>query len=165
MVCLMAPITLFFFAEASMLGVISNLLIVPCVAWIMVPLGLFGITLFPWFPAAADHIWSVCVQCWHLLVIPMEWLLTCCVESAVVARPVTLWVFVLGVIAILCWTSRQRWAALFWGAAVMVGLGPFCSGIGSGKYRDIGCRQGLSAVIQVGVARWSMTPGRPTPMA
>ena len=151
MVCLMAPITLFFFAEASMLGVISNLLIVPCVAWIMVPLGLFGITLFPWFPAAADHIWSVCVQCWHLLVIPMEWLLTCCVESAVVARPVTLWVFVLGVIAILCWTSRRRLAAVFWGAAVTVGLGPFsapASGQVSIAILDVG--QGLSVVIQAG---------------
>ena len=29
MVCLMAPITLFFFAETSVLGVVANLLIVP----------------------------------------------------------------------------------------------------------------------------------------
>ena len=63
----------------------------------------------------------------------------------------TLWVFVLGVIAILCWTSRRRPAAVFWGAAVTVGLGPFsapASGQVSIAILDVG--QGLSAVIQVG---------------
>ena len=46
MVFLMAPITLFFFSETSVLGVVANVLIVPAVTWVMVPLGLFGVAIF-----------------------------------------------------------------------------------------------------------------------
>ena len=147
---LMAPITLFFFSEASLLGVISNVFFVPCVALVMVPLGLVGISIFPWWPVAADAIWVACMHCWHLLSVPMGWLLTCCVESAVIAQPVALSGLALGVAAILCWRCCRWLAASFWGAAVLLSIGSV-SAPASGQMNiailDVG--QGLSVVIQV----------------
>ena len=151
MVFLMAPITLFFFSETSVLGVVANVLIVPAVTWVMVPLGLFGVAIFPCFPSFADAMWSACVAFWQLLRVPMDWLLTCCVDFAVVARPVSLAVFGLGVLAILCWMSHRRLAVSLWGVGLLLSSGPFpYSASDRVNITILDVAQGLSVVIQVG---------------
>ena len=50
MVVFLMPLTLFWFGEASWLGIATNLVLVPLVTMVMVPLGLIGLLLSEWAP-------------------------------------------------------------------------------------------------------------------
>ena len=56
---LMAPVTLFFFSETSLLGLVANFLVVPVVTLLMVPLGLTGMALFD----CSRHCPTACGGC------------------------------------------------------------------------------------------------------
>jgi predicted membrane metal-binding protein len=78
MIVLMSPITLFWFGETSLLGLATNLIVVPVVTMMMVPMGLMGLLLFEAAPAVADELWWGGAQLWQLLRVVFDGLLRCC---------------------------------------------------------------------------------------
>ena len=64
----MAPLTAWWFGGASLVSAPANLLLVPLVGTVLVPLLLLGALCHPWLPAVASG-------CWQLAALPVEWLL------------------------------------------------------------------------------------------
>ncbi len=61
------PLSLWFFDQASVIGVLSNLVAVPVVSLLVVPLCLAGIVLLPWGSAPAAWLWQSAAWIVHLL--------------------------------------------------------------------------------------------------
>ena len=57
MIVLMSPLTLFWFGETSLLGLATNLVVVPAVKLFMVPLGLLGLLMFDVAPTVSEQLW------------------------------------------------------------------------------------------------------------
>ncbi len=64
----LVPITLFWFGEASLLAIASNLLLVPVLTLWTIPWGLAGVL-------ALDAIPTLTTLCWHWAAWPLPWLL------------------------------------------------------------------------------------------
>ena len=58
MIVLMSPLTLFWFTETSLMGLATNLIVVPVVTMAMVPMGLLGLLLFDAAPLLSDALWG-----------------------------------------------------------------------------------------------------------
>lgn len=61
------PLTVWFFGEASLIGALSNLVAVPFVSFVIVPLSLAGVLALLVAPALASPFLIVAAQCAHLL--------------------------------------------------------------------------------------------------
>ncbi|MDP2229059.1 MAG: DNA internalization-related competence protein ComEC/Rec2, partial [Moraxellaceae bacterium] len=59
---LLLPLTLGFFERASWVSPFANLLAVPLVTFVVVPLGLLGLLLWPVAPEAADTLWQLAMH-------------------------------------------------------------------------------------------------------
>ena len=148
MTVLMSPITLFWFSETSLLGLASNLVVVPIVTMMMVPMGLLGLLLFDAAPAVADELWWGGAQLWQLLRVGFDWLLDCCRSWAVVTASTDIVQLGLGLLALAFWSESHRYASL---ALLVAALTPWSerqtSAGNSMTLLDVG--QGLSIVLHI----------------
>lgn len=64
---LLLPPTIWFFERASWVSPFANLLAVPIVTFMVVPLGIFGMLLWPVLPQIADGVWLVAIQVMSVL--------------------------------------------------------------------------------------------------
>ena len=121
MVVFLTPLTLFWFGEASWLGVATNLLLVPLVSIVMVPLGLIGLAISEWLPPLAEWLWWLCRITWEALAPALSTVLLYCRSVGVIQSGLS-WVgFSMGVLAIGLWAHYPRRAmALLVGAALTV---------------------------------------------
>ena len=149
MIVLMSPLTLFWFGETSLLGLATNLVVVPAVTLFMVPLGLLGLLLFDVAPTVSEQLWWCGSQIWLLLRTGSDWVLGCCRAWAVMSAHPGVLQCLLGLIALLLWGESRRYASL---AFLVAALWPWSERqnvIGSSMtLLDVG--QGLSLVMQVG---------------
>lgn len=149
MIVLMSPLTLFWFGETSLLGLATNLVVVPAVTLFMVPLGLLGLLLFDVAPTFSEQLWWCGAQVWLLLRSGFDWVLGCCRAWAVMSAHPGVLQCALGLLALLLWGESRRLASA---ALLVVALVPWPekeTATGSSMtLLDVG--QGLSAVIQVG---------------
>lgn len=149
MVWLMAPVTLFWFSEMSFLGLMTNLVVVPVVTFVMLPAGLMGLVLSDIAPVLSDQFWWLGQQSWALLQWPLQRVLDCCRQWAVLQAPLGWTGLGLGVLAIALWGRSRSWALLaFAGAAIGAANIKTSSPEFAVTLLDVG--QGLSAVIQAG---------------
>ena len=149
MIALMAPMTLFWFGETSLLGVATNLVVVPVVTMIMVPLGLVGLLLFDAAPTFSEQLWWCGAQLWLLVHTCFDWILGCCRYWAVITANLGMLQFSLGVLALLLWGESRRYASI---AFLIAALFPWPEKQAAASHSmtllDVG--QGLSLVVQVG---------------
>jgi len=149
MIVLMSPLTFFWFGETSLLGLATNLVVVPAVTLFMVPLGLLGLLLFDVAPTVSEQLWWCGAQIWLLLRSGFDWVLGCCRAWAVMSAHPGVLQCVLGVFALLLWGESRRFASA---ALLVVALVPWpereTATERSMTLLDVG--QGLSVVIQVG---------------
>lgn len=118
------PIIAYHFHETSLMGVLTNLLLVPFVSVVITPLGLLFIGVAPWWPAAAA-----------LMGTPLVWLTTAFTAFTNVVdqwsgpwqlhwvplgSEVVLWYLGCGVI-VLWWLGLVRWQRSAWTRWVLVG--------------------------------------------
>src|SRR5699024_3260235 len=61
------PLTLWFFGQASVVGALSNLIAVPVVSLVVVPLTLLGTFVLPFWTGAAGLLWRMAAWVMHLL--------------------------------------------------------------------------------------------------
>ena len=149
MIVLMSPLTLFWFGESSLLGLATNLVVVPAVTLFMVPLGLLGLLLFDVAPTVSEQLWWCGAQIWLLLRSGFDWVLGCCRAWAVMSAHPGALECALGLFALLLWGESRRYAAV---ALLIAALLPWperqTATKSSMTLLDVG--QGLSVVIQVG---------------
>ena len=119
MVVFLTPLTLFWFGEASWLGMATNLVLVPLVTMVMVPLGLIGLVLSEWTPSLAEWLWRLCGITWESLVPALSMVLQYCRSIGVIQSGLSWIGFFMGVLAIGLWAHYPRRAmALLLGAAL-----------------------------------------------
>jgi len=149
MIVLMSPLTLFWFGETSLLGLATNLVVVPAVTLFMVPLGLLGLLLFDVAPTVSEQLWWCGAQIWLLLRSGFDWVLGCCRAWAVMSAHPGVLQSALGLLALLLWGESRRCAAV---VLLIAALWPWperqTATESSMTLLDVG--QGLSVVIQVG---------------
>ena len=148
MIVLMSPLTFFWFGETSLLGLATNLVVVPAVTLCMVPLGLLGLLLFDVAPTFSEQLWWCGTQIWLLLRSGFDWVLGCCRVWAVMSAHPGVLQGVMGLLALLLWGESRRYAAAFLIAALLPWPGRQTATESSMTMLDVG--QGLSVVIQVG---------------
>lgn len=149
MVWLMAPLTLFWFSEASFLGLVTNLVVVPLVTGVMLPAGLIGLLLSDVAPTLSEYFWWIGQQGWALLQRPLQLALECCRHWTVLQAPLGWKGLGLGILAIGLWGRSRRWALLaFAGAAISASNIEPASPEDAVTLLDVG--QGLSVVIHAG---------------
>jgi len=121
MVVFLTPLTLFWFGEASWLGVATNLLLVPLVTMVMVPLGLIGLALSEWMPLLAEWLWWLCRITWESFAPALSLVLRYGRSVGVIQSGLS-WLGVsMGVLAIGLWAHYPRRAmALLVGVALGV---------------------------------------------
>ena len=149
MIVLMSPLTLFWFTETSLMGLATNLVVVPVVTMVMVPMGLLGLVLFDVAPLLSDALWSWGAQLWQLLRTGFDWILGCCRAWAVMTAHLGVPQCALGLLALILWGESRRYASA---AFLIAALWPWperqtATGI-SMTLLDVG--QGLSMVMHIG---------------
>ena len=148
-IVLMSPLTLFWFGETSLLGLATNLVVVPAVTLFMVPLGMLGLLLFDVAPTVSEQLWWFGAQIWLLLRSGFDWVLGCCRAWAVMSAHPGVLQGALGLLALLLWGESRRYAAVVF---LIAALWPWperqTATESSMTLLDVG--QGLSVVIQVG---------------
>ena len=149
MILLMSPMTLFWFSETSLLGFATNLVVVPVVTMIMVPMGLLGLVFFDAAPLLSDALWGWGAQLWQLLRIGFDGLLQCCRSWAVLTANTGMLQCGVGLIALALWgESRHSASAIILIAALLPWPDRQITAGNSMTLLDVG--QGLSVVVQVG---------------
>ena len=149
MVVFLTPLTLFWFGEASWLGVATNLLLVPLVSIVMVPLGLIGLALSEWMPSLAEGLWWLCRITWESLVPALSMVLWYCRSVGVIQSGLSWIGFSMGVVAIGLWAHYPRRAiALLVGVALSVVEVQGASKAVTLTALDVG--QGLAVIVQSG---------------
>jgi len=148
MVCCMAPITLFWFSETSLLGLLTNLIVLPVASMIMVPAGLVGLILIDVAPPVADTLWAASATSWELVNWPLQRLLGCCRDWGVVSTSLSWQGLVLGTLAVGLFQHYPRWSLV---SGAMTGWiliadtdAPLADAV---TVLDVG--QGLSVVVHV----------------
>lgn len=111
LVVFMAPLTLFWFGEASWLGVAANLVMVPAVTLVMVPTGLAGAVLTAPFPTLSQHLLTLSAAVWDALMPLGSGFLRSCDLCDLVYQPLPLIGFMITVFSVLSWGSH-RWASI-----------------------------------------------------
>ena len=149
MILLMSPLTLFWFTETSLMGLATNLIVVPVVTMVMVPMGLLGLVLFDAAPLLSDALWGWGAQLWQLLRIGFDWVLGCCRPWAVMTAHLGVLQCALGLLALILWGESRRYASV---AFLIAALWPWSERQtttgNSMTLLDVG--QGLSMVIHIG---------------
>lgn len=149
MVVFLTPLTLFWFGEASGLGIATNLLLVPLVSIVMVPLGLIGLALSEWMPSLAEGLWWLCRITWESLVPALSMVLWYCRSVGVIQSGLSWIGFSMGVVAIGLWAHYPRRAiALLVGVALSVVEVQGASKAVTLTALDVG--QGLAVIVQSG---------------
>ncbi len=148
-VLLMAPMTLFWFGEASWLGVVANIVMLPAVTIIMVPAGFAGALLSGPWPTLSQFFLTLSAQTWDLLMpIASAWLLSCG-ACDVISHPLSLIGFVLVLVSVFCWSHHRRAAVLAYLLTITVALrSPPPASEPLVTVLDVG--QGLAVVIESG---------------
>jgi len=162
MVVFLTPLTLFWFGEASWLGMATNLLLVPLVTMVMVPLGLIGLVLSEWTPSLAEWLWWLCRITWESLVPALSMLLQYCRSIGVIQSGLSGMGFLMGVLAIGFWAHYPRHAmTLLLGAALSAVDVNEASEAVTLTVLDVG--QGLALIVQSGdrVLLYDTGDGRP----
>lgn len=162
MVVFLTPLTLFWFGEASWLGMATNLLLVPLVTLVMVPLGLIGLVLSEWTPSLAEWLWWLCRITWESLVPALSMVLQYCRSIGVIQSGLSGMGFLMGVLAIGFWAHYPRRAmALLLGAALSAVDVNEASEAVTLTVLDVG--QGLALIVQSGdrVLLYDTGDGRP----
>ena len=149
MVLFMTPLTLFWFGEASLLGVATNLVLVPLVTMVMVPLGLIGLVLSEFIPALAEGLWWICRIIWESLLPALSFVLSYFRAIGVIQSGLSWMGFSMGVLALGLWARYPRCAvALLLGAALSaVQLNEAREGV-TLTLLDVG--QGLALIVRSG---------------
>ena len=111
LVLFLAPLSLFWFGEASGIGVITNLLVVPIVSIVILPLGLLGLLLSGWLPGLAGLLWQAATFAWQCLQPFLLWLHALLADHAVFSASLGLLGAVTGLWAIGFWLRDNRAAA------------------------------------------------------
>ncbi len=147
LVFLLAPLSLFWFEEASWLGVGVNLLVVPVVTLAMVPLGFAGLALTDLAPEASSWLLQLSASIWEWLVRPLHVLLDCCTEIGVLAASLNLGGLILALATIYWWPNRRRYAVITLSLMTVLHTVPRSIPAGvSVTLLDVG--QGLALVVE-----------------
>jgi len=107
-VFLMAPMTLFWFGEASWLGILANIVMVPAVTLVMVPAGFAGALLSRAVPTVSAHFLVLSVGVWDLLMPAASAVLESCDFCGLIYQPLPLAGFMLAVMGVVSWSSHPR---------------------------------------------------------
>jgi competence protein ComEC len=121
-VFLMAPMTLFWFGEASWLGVLANIVMVPAVTLVMVPAGFAGALLSASMPALSAYFLALSVGTWDLLMPAVIAVLERCNLCDLIYQPLPLAGFILAVIGVVLWSSHRRFALLAYFIALVLAI-------------------------------------------
>ncbi len=121
-VFLMAPLTLFWFGEASWLGVVSNSVMLPAVTLIIVPAGLVGALLSELAPTLSSHFLELSVWTWEALMPLFSTVLRSCEHCVMVHQPLPLAGLILALIGVFCWSSHPRPARLAYLMVILLAL-------------------------------------------
>lgn len=147
LVVLLAPLSLFWFGEASWLGVGVNLLVVPVVTLAMVPLGFAGLALIDFAPGPSSWLLQLSASIWEWLVRPLHVLLDCCSEIGVLAASLNLGGMILALATIYLWPNRRHYAVIILSLMTVLQMIPRSIPAGvSVTLLDVG--QGLSLVAE-----------------
>lgn len=147
MVLFMTPLTLFWFGEASWLGVATNLVLVPLVTMVMVPLGLIGLVLSEWLPSIAEQLWWICRVTWESLAPGLAIVLSYCRSIGVIQSGLGWIGFAMGVLAIGLWAHYPRCAMVLLLATALSVIDVNEAGEGvTLTVLDVG--QGLAVLVQ-----------------
>lgn len=152
--CLIAlgllPVLLYWFQEYPLLGALANILAIPWVSLLVVPLILTGMLALSLWPAAAELLLLAAGRALDLLWLWLQLLVNS--EFSVLVRPQpTMVILTAGIcgaaLLLLPRALPGRWIGLFW---LLPLIWPAASRINQGDYRltvlDVG--QGLAAVVE-----------------
>ena len=147
LVFLMAPLTLFWFGEASWLGILTNIVMVPAVTLIMVPAGFIGAVLSGLLPTFSTVFLELSVWTWEFLMPFATGLLRACEFCAMVRQPLPMAGFVLGLVSAFCWVTHRRSAVAAYLVTMALALAVPRTDAGTVvTLLDVG--QGLAIVIE-----------------
>lgn len=151
---LLLPLTLWFFERASWVSPLANLLAVPVVTFLVVPLGLLGFLLWGVFPAAADMAWQLAMNLMSVLdalLMQFQSWPGASVDWSLPGRAGFVW----AMLATLCLCQpvqpRLRWLAPFFLLPVFMVQQPPFPGALRVTVIDVG--QGLSVLLEAGEYR------------
>lgn len=144
------PLSLWFFGQASLIGALSNLIAVPVVSLLAVPLALLGTLLWFVAPLAATPLWQLAGSVLGLLWQVLERLAT--VPGATWYLPQAVWwavpLALLGAVLLLLprgvparWLGMALFLPLLWPTQLQLATGGFRATV-----LDVG--QGLSVLVQ-----------------
>jgi competence protein ComEC len=146
------PLTLLFFAQASLAAPVANLLAVPLVSLVIVPLVLAAsVLLLCGAGALATPLLTLSAGLWHLLLAVLSWLSKPALMTLYFAPP-TLVTLVLALLGVLLLFGPKGVPMRYFGALLLVPmlLSSPTAPVPAGQFRltllDVG--QGLSAIVQ-----------------
>lgn len=151
---LLLPLTLWFFERASWVSPFANLLAVPVVTFIVVPLGLLGLVVWPLSPAWADVVWQWAI---HVMAV-LDALLAqfqawpyASVDWSLPGRSGFVWICLAALCLFQPFQARLRWLAPLFLLPVLVVSHPPFPGALRVTVLDVG--QGLSVLLETGEYR------------
>lgn len=148
---LLLPPTVWFFERASWVSPFANLLAVPVVTFVAVPLGLVGLVCWPLAPEIANLFWQVAVHvmAWlDVLLVQFQSWPYASLDWSLPGRAGFLWIVLATVCLFQPWHARLRLLApLFVLPVVLVTQPPFP---GSLRVTVMDVGQGLSVLLETG---------------
>lgn len=146
---LLLPPTLWFFERASWVSPFANLLAVPVVTFVVVPLGLLGLVCWPVAPVLADLVWGLAIQVMTVLdalLLQFQGWPYASVDWSLPGRTGFAWICLAALCLFQPFRPRLRWLApLFLLPVFMVAQPPFP---GSLRVTVLDVGQGLSVLLE-----------------
>lgn len=141
------PLLLIFFQQGSLSSPLANLLAVPWVSLLVVPLTLLGVALW-WWPAASELLWGLAAASLQWLWPLLQWL----AEALAPLPAAPPWWCLLPALAGILWLLAPRgWPLRAAGVVLLLPLllwRPAAPAYGEARFTLLDVGQGLSAVVQ-----------------
>ena len=146
----LAPLLLLFFQQVSLIAPLANIIAVPWVSLVVVPLCLLGAGLLSWFPALGNALLGVSEFALQLIWVILEWLSTVPYAAWSLPEP-SMWVVLMAILGVAILFLPKGLAGRWLGVIAFL---PLCfpslrdpnSGTAVVTLLDVG--QGLASVVQ-----------------
>jgi competence protein ComEC len=146
----LAPLSLFMFQQTSLVAPLANLLMVPYVSFLVVPLVLIGVLMLPWSTAASGLLFAIADGLFSIIWPVLQWLAALPYSHWLKAQPgIILTLMALLGVAIVLAPRARRWR----GAGVLLLLPalawqPRAPAAGAYELHVLDVGQGLAVVIR-----------------